>query len=374
MVKKRNLAKKYKRAIGFISIFAAALLAFNLFAEQLTIYAANRVTINDSLTGKELASVEIDGNTGNPLSSDWIFGASYAARRDETGFAPIYKLGETYSGNHVTAVNKSDYIVKLTARVIAAPEDNSETGSDDTPPPGDEIINDWSNPQDVVADWRDIADADPRDPDWSFYADGGVRTQRTVLERTETTIERLSGNGASAFVIPKTPEQPGLIHGMTLDMGELRPGEYATYAFTMTLNGRNYWNASQRARAVFYLEFTARYLPPDTDQPTETPRPTITSSPAKTDPPSETAPSSEPPVIHTPTPPSEAATQSPDAPAIDEPRSPTPTPSGNDSGRDKLNPRTGGTRTKLYLIFIILALVLAFFMLKERDKSEEREG
>jgi hypothetical protein len=378
------------RAFGFYFLFLAALLAFVIFAERLSIYAANRVSLTDSLTGAELLSVEIDGGTGNPLSSDWIFGASHFSDPDNP---PVYRLGETYQGNHVTASNESEYMVKLTARVIADSDEASESGTDGDPIPQDEIRYDWSDPQSAAAGWDEAADV--LNPDWSFSNDyehgGGYRTSRSVLERTTTKVTRIFDS--SVAEISKSPSQQGLIHGMTLDLGEIQPGEEAVYGFEMTLDGRNYWNASQEARAVFYLEFDAIYvLPGPTGTPTPSPSPKP--SPAPPSRPEEPIVSTSNPglpletisptpsptewpliELHQSEPPGDPADIPTEAPV--ETASPTDNPKDDPEGSllvpaNAEKPKTGDSRMRVSLVLINIALIAAFILL--RDKKRKGNG
>jgi hypothetical protein len=181
--------------------------------------------------------------------------------------------------------------------------------------------------------------------------------------------------------VQKNPNHPGLINGMTLDMGLISPGESAVYSFTMTLDGRRYWNASQRARAVFHLEFQATQVPPGaTPTPSpEAPFPKLpTPSPIQLISPT---PSIATPAIPTPGNPASASadssltpTSAPDA-STEEPEVDLKEELPDDGVRlptesiilkPSRAPKTGDSRMRIHLLLIDLALISAYFMLRRK--------
>jgi hypothetical protein len=342
------------------------------------------------------------------LSSDWIFGASYASLPGEILDAPVFLLGKTYAGNHVTAANLCGSPVKLTARVIARPEDNTDV-YDGSEPPLDEERQDWSDPESARHDWRDVSGATAGDADWDshdYERDGGFREARTVLERTDVLIRRISG--AYSAPVAKDPEQPGLADGTVLDMGEIEPGESATYEFFLTLNGRRFLNASQRARVVFYLDFSAVSLgeagPAPTPPPTPTPALSPTEAPGQT-PGLPAGPGPGGAAAATPAPASLATASPAPTPAVAEepeerqPSTGEPEKDGGPPEQDPLAtaapivggpsggvgvgdayketrpvPKTGDARMRLYAILLLISLIVAYVMLRKKKDEEAKRS
>jgi LPXTG-motif cell wall-anchored protein len=206
-----------------------------------------------------------------------------------------------------------------------------------------------------------------------------------VLERANIEVKRV-GSG----LVPKDPSHAGLEDGMVLELGSLEAGESATFTFTLTLDGRKFLNASQRARVVFYLDFSATAEGERPLSPTPTPVPVESAEPDRPLEGIPTATPTSPPSGHrdilspspspSPTPTSapeeeELPEETPPAGSIGDPDSIIAEGEAADPIINKRDmPKTGDARMRFYSILLLIALLIAYFMLRKKKERKNQSG